>query len=80
MIQNTFIFINRIGNKKEQDLYKQGITTWERFLETQKIFGISDKRKQGYDAHLTAAKKALFQEDMGILFLTNPTSRNLETL
>lgn len=55
MLHHSFIFLEGIGLKKEQQLYNQGITTWRDFLATPFIKGISPTRKQNHDLALHQA-------------------------
>jgi uncharacterized protein YprB with RNaseH-like and TPR domain len=59
MIQNSFVFLDKISEKKEQYLWEKGVINWDRFLESNKIDGISDARKFFYDVQLRRAKLAL---------------------
>ena len=59
MIHNSFIFLERISNKTEKSIWQQGIHTWNHFLDTKKIKGISPKRKNYYNRKLIEAKKQL---------------------
>lgn len=64
MIQNSFIFLPKISIKKEQSIWKQGITNWNKFLTANKIKGISDKSKLIYNELIKQAKQALLEEDL----------------
>lgn len=63
MIRHSFIFLDKINSKTEQNLWNQGITDWGRFLNTKFIRGISKKRKLYYDMQLLKAQKALYFQD-----------------
>ena len=66
MLQNSFIVLPKMGLKKEQGLWNQGILHWDNFLQAtqaQQMRGISTKIKGYYDQQLHEAKKALFAED-----------------
>src|SRR3989338_10818388 len=63
MLQNSFIFLPKIGLKKEQGLWNQGILHWDNFLQAKSMRGISTEVKGYYDQQLREAKKALFAED-----------------
>ncbi len=60
MIRRSFIFLERIDKKTEQNIWNQGIDDWDSFIGAQKIKGISIRRKLYYDRQLSAAKKALY--------------------
>jgi uncharacterized protein YprB with RNaseH-like and TPR domain len=59
MIENTFIILDRIGNKTERRLWQDGVLTWEDFVSTRRIKRISRERKKNYDKKLEKAKKNL---------------------
>ncbi len=60
MIRNSFIFLDKISHKKEENLWKNGISDWQDFLETKKIFGINDKNKKYFDRKIQSAKSNLY--------------------
>ncbi|MBI2208461.1 ribonuclease H-like domain-containing protein [Candidatus Woesearchaeota archaeon] len=63
MIQNTFLFLERVKRGLEENLWKQGIKDWDSFLNAQKIGGISKRRKIYYDRKILQARKALYSQD-----------------
>lgn len=63
MISNTFLFLEGINKKLEQNIWKQGIFNWNSFLNKNKIKGVSKKRKSYYDRKLIQAQKALYNFD-----------------
>ena len=63
MITNSFIFLEGIGKKLEQNIWKSGIQDWEKFLLADEIKNISGHRKLYYDRKILDAKKALFNFD-----------------
>jgi hypothetical protein len=60
MIRNSFIFLENIGEKKEKNLWKKGIRTWEGFLAAERIDGIAKWRKSYYDRQIKKAKENLY--------------------
>jgi len=74
MITNSFIFLERIGNKLEQNIWKNGIDNWENFLERNKIKGLSKHRKLYYDRKILNARKALYNFDSSYFLDLLPTS------
>lgn len=60
MIQNSFIFLERIGKEKEKSIWKQGIRNWEQFLAAENIKGISSAAKNYYDRKILEVRKQLF--------------------
>jgi len=63
MIRKSFIFLERVGKKGEQNIWKQGIKDWNDFFKTGKIKGISARSKLFYDRKIREAKEALVNED-----------------
>lgn len=63
MIRNSFIFLDKIGRKKENLLWQSGIKDWNDFLRATDINGISMKSKYYYDRKIREAQQALLQEN-----------------
>ena len=63
LIQQTFSFLDGIGSRKEQQLWKQGIKEWNHFLAAHTVTGISGERKSYYDRQLRKAQEALANDD-----------------
>jgi len=63
MITSTFIFLERIGNKLEQNIWKNGIYNWDNFLTKKYIKGLSSHRKLYYNRKILNARKALYSFD-----------------
>jgi len=61
MLTHSFCFLPGIGKKKEEALWKQGILTWEKFLQATYILEI--KQKQKYDVLLQEAKRKMREND-----------------
>lgn len=59
MIRNTFLFLPKIKQRKEQSIRKQGIRDWDDFLNND-IKGISKKTKAFYNRKIKEAKSALY--------------------
>lgn len=61
MIENTFSVVNGIGERLERHIWRNGIYTWEDFINVDFIPGISDEKKSYSDSILfefnTALKK-----------------------
>src|SRR3989338_8073352 len=68
MIQHSFIFLDKIGRRKEQQLWQQGIKDWSSFLHAHHISGISRRAKAYYDRQIKEAWRAL-REDNPAYFL-----------
>ncbi|MBU0457440.1 MAG: ribonuclease H-like domain-containing protein [Nanoarchaeota archaeon] len=64
MIKNSFIFLEKISNKKERNIWKQGIKDWHDFLNVENVKGISKEKKYYYDRKIKEAQNALLKEEL----------------
>ncbi|MBD3303906.1 hypothetical protein GF343_02080 [Candidatus Woesearchaeota archaeon] len=62
MIRESFIFLDKISHKTEQNIWKQGVSCWNDFLKAEKIKGISKKRKEKFDLQLLEARQKLLKD------------------
>lgn len=60
MIRKSFIFLDGINKKTEQNIWAQGIKDWNDFLNVDKIHGISKKRKLFYNQQILYASANLY--------------------
>jgi len=74
MITNSFIFLERIGKKLEQNIWKDGVYDWDSFLNRRSIKGISRYRKLYCDRKILNARKALYRFDSGYFLELLPRS------
>ncbi|MDO8480920.1 MAG: ribonuclease H-like domain-containing protein [Nanoarchaeota archaeon] len=74
MIQNTFQILERVGEGKEQSLWKQGIHSWDSFLGSSEIKGFPSEKKAYFDRSLLAAKRALHLGDSAFFLNKLPTT------
>jgi hypothetical protein len=63
VIRHTFIFLEKVGQKKEEMLWQAGAHDWHSFLSARQIHGISKKAKGYYDRQLSYASRALHNGD-----------------
>jgi uncharacterized protein len=63
MIRNSFIFLERISKKKEQNIWQQGIKDWQDFLKKDYIKSISKIKKHYYNRKIQEAQKAIFNNN-----------------
>lgn len=75
MITNSFIFLERIGSKAEQNIWKDNIHDWDGFLKAKNIKGLSMQRKLYYDRRIMQARKALYNFDSGYFAKLLPKSQ-----
>lgn len=59
MLQNSFVFLDRVGYKTEEKLWGQGILCWEDFLDRSSIRGISSEVKKNHDREVEMAEFSL---------------------
>lgn len=64
MLKNSFIFLKGFGYVKERRLWEQGVLTWDDFLSTRKIKGISKANKFKFDKMIEDAKSAFNNYDI----------------
>ena len=76
MITNSFIFLEKVGEKAEKNLWSSGIHGWDSFLKADSIKGISHPRKLYYDRKIHDARKALFNADSCFFNGCLPKSEN----
>ena len=60
LIQNSFIFLERVKRGFEENLWNQGIYTWDSFLNSKKVNGLSNRRKLYYNRKILEARKQLY--------------------
>ena len=63
MIRNTFSILNGIGERLERRLWRNGILTWDDFLDAPDISFISPVKKEGFDDRLSSSLRALDRDD-----------------
>lgn len=59
MLSNSFIFLDGIGVARERWLWANGIVSWDEFLDTNRVPGVSPGTKAKADACLDDAMKRL---------------------
>ncbi len=70
MIRNTFSILNGIGAKLERRLWRNGILTWDDFINAGEIGFISETKKHVFDERLSSASDALNNSDAEYLAKT----------
>ncbi len=73
MIKKSFVFLNRVDEKKERNIWHQGIRNWNDFTKTKTIKGLSKKTKKNCDLQIKEASVALRNGDSSFF------SQNLKT-
>jgi uncharacterized protein YprB with RNaseH-like and TPR domain len=74
MIRSSFAFLEKVGDKLQENLWSQGIRNWDHFLNRKYVKGISRPRKLYYDRKLKDAKKALYNFDSSYFADVLPSS------
>ncbi len=64
MIKKSFIFLPRVSNNAEKNIWSQGIDDWDSFISKKSINGFSSLRKKVMDINILKAKKALWNDDL----------------
>lgn len=59
MIRNTFSILNGIGERLERRLWKEGILTWNNFINVSDLNFINPEKKNLFDEYLSTASKEL---------------------
>lgn len=68
MIKNSFCILEGIGEKLERRLWKEGVLTWEDFLEKEELLGFSQARKGILDEGLIQYRSELDAGNAGYFF------------
>src|SRR3989338_7986060 len=74
MITHSFIFLERVGDKLERNIWKNGVYDWDSFLKRKNIKGMSRHRKLYYDRKILSARKALYNFDSSYFLNLLPQS------
>lgn len=76
MIRQSFLFLERISTKGEQNIWEQGIKTWDDFLEAEKIKGIADHKKKYFNRKIEEARRNLYEFNSSYFYDLLPTSEH----
>ncbi|MBN1157536.1 ribonuclease H-like domain-containing protein [Candidatus Woesearchaeota archaeon] len=76
MIRNSFIFLDRFGQKKERSIWNQRIYSWNDFLDAKRIKGVSETKKGFFDRKIIEAKDRLYAEDSRYFSRLLPTNEH----
>jgi uncharacterized protein YprB with RNaseH-like and TPR domain len=63
MLTSSFVLLDGIGPKRESTFWRQGLETWDDFMEKPRARGISETRKIQMDSQLVIAKERLRDGD-----------------
>ncbi len=76
MLRNTFLFLDRLGRKRERMLWSMGISDWDAFLRQKRLKGVSPQAKLLYDMKIRRAVRALREEDSEFFAAALPVSEH----
>jgi len=76
MLEHSFIFLDRVGLRTEQRIWRSGITDWQAFLDAPSIRGFSRARKSFYDRRIAEAARALEKDDLSYFTERLPVSEH----
>jgi len=74
MIRSSFIFLDNLGSRREQNLWHEGIDSWDDFLNQEDIPGIGSKRRSHYARKIKEAQHALYSFDSEYFFDKLPST------
>ncbi len=63
MLKNSFIFLDKISHRTEQNIWQQNIRSWEDFLAAKSVKGLSCERKIFSDHKINCAKEAILADN-----------------
>lgn len=63
MLTSSFVLLDGIGTRRESSLWRQGVETWDDFIDESSLKGISETRKVQMDSQLVVAKERLADRD-----------------
>ena len=63
MITSTFCLLPGVGVRMERRFWREGLSTWDRFLATREVQGISAARKALFDDRIAEAREHYTQDD-----------------
>jgi uncharacterized protein YprB with RNaseH-like and TPR domain len=63
MLENTFIFLDRVGTARELSLWRDGILSWKEFTDRGRVKGMSEEAKASADEALSTASERLRRGD-----------------
>lgn len=76
MLRNTFLFLPKVGEKTEQNIWQQGIPDWNAFIEARKVRGFSQSRKERADQRIIEFKNELWNENLNYLAKSMPRAEH----
>lgn len=74
MLRESFIFLDRVSDRKESLIWGQGVRDWNDFLSIPKIRGFSRISKDHADGRIKDVRQLFFDEDMTSLARAIPST------
>ena len=72
MIESSFCFLPGVGLRTERRFWREGVVTWEDFLNTQSLPRISGVRKSRFDEDIAQARDHFARQDVRYFARTVP--------
>jgi hypothetical protein len=67
MIEHTFVMLPSVGAKKEKDIWRSGILSWDDFLSAEDVKCVKPAMKEKYDTIVMQAEDLLKERDTAAL-------------
>jgi uncharacterized protein len=65
VLRSTFLHLPGVGSLTEAELWRRGVTTWDRFRAAGSLPGISPERRRRLEREIDAAERALVESNAG---------------
>ena len=72
MIESSFCFLPGVGLRTDRRFWREGVVTWEDFLNTQSLPRISGVRKSRFDEDIAQARDHFARQDVRYFARTVP--------
>ncbi len=63
MLESSFVVLPGVRERSEQNLWKNGVRSWNDFLSSSSVKGISPVRKEHFDGHILDCQRSLKAQD-----------------
>ncbi|MFH1400224.1 MAG: ribonuclease H-like domain-containing protein [Nanoarchaeota archaeon] len=80
MLRNSFIFLDRVGQRTERGLWDSGVRSWNDFLTAGKVDGFSSAKKSWADRGIGRAKQAILEGDVRFFHQALPSTETWRIL
>lgn len=76
MLRNTFLFLPKVKQATEQNIWQQGVRDWNAFVDAKKLRGFSPERKEHANHKIVEFKHELWNENLNYLAKNIPSSEH----